>query len=153
LAVRSFALVVLIACGGSPEPAQKPVTLPTSPSASASASTASPKREDGPVAQIQDAIPHWLDLLARGEDEKFLDEAIVPEQMGEVLGSRTKAELVADFKHEKHDGVVKVLTMVRTTKPDEIKHEDARTLVKWENREGARRVTFVVEGIHVWIKN
>lgn len=151
--MRSFVFAfAIIACGGSAEPAQKPVTLPSSPSASASAS-APPKREDGPVTRIQDAIPHWLDLLARGEDEKFLDEAIVPEQMSDVLGSRTKAELVADFKRDKHDGVVKVLMMVRTTKPDEIKQEDARTLVKWDNREGVRHVTFVVEGEHVWIKN
>lgn len=105
------------------------------------------------MGQVHDAVPHWLDLLARGEDEKFLDEAIVPEQLAEVLGSRTKAELVADFKRDKHDDVVKVLTLVRETKPDEVKTEDGRTLVKWENRQGVRHVTFLVDGAHVWIKN
>jgi hypothetical protein len=98
-------------------------------------------------------IPRWLDMLARGADEKFLDEAIVPEQLAEVLGSRTKAELVADFKQDKHGDVVKVLTLARATKPDEVKTEGERTLVKWDNREGVRHVTFVVEGAHVWIKN
>jgi hypothetical protein len=128
------------------------MALPASPPAASAAATVA-KRDDGPVPRIQDAAARWLDMLARGEDEKFLDEAIVPEQLDEVLGSRSKAELVADFERDKHADVVKVLTLARATKPDEVKSDGVRTVVTWENREGVRHVTFVIEGAHVWIKN
>ena len=150
--VRSIVFVVLVACGSAQEKSQEPVTLPTSPSASASTSAAT-AREQGPAAQIQDIIPHWLDLLARGEDEKFIDEVVVPEQLGEVLGNRTKAELVDDFKRDKRKDVVKILTYVRTAKPDEVREDGGRTYVKYEGRDQVRHVTFVIEGAHVWIKN
>ena len=144
---------MLVACGGSAEPSQTPVALPSSPSASASATPTPTKREEGPVAQIQDVIPHWLDLLARGEDERFIDEAVVPDELDKVLGSRTKAQLVADFKTDKHGDVVKVLTYVQKSKPDDVHQDGARTLVKYEGHDGVRHVTFVVEGVHVWIHN
>lgn len=150
--MRSFVFVLLVACGSPQEKSQPPVALPSSPSASASTATVV-KHEEGPVAQVQDAIPHWLDLLARGEDEKFIDEAVVPDELDKVLGSRSKAELVADFKRDKHDDVVKMLRLAHTTKPDELKEDGSRTLVKWEKHEGVRHVTFVVDGAHVWIKN
>ena len=151
--MRSYVFVVLVACGGPQEKSQEPVALPGSPSASVSASATAAKRDDGPVGQVHDAIPHWLDLLARGEDEKFIDEAVVPEELDEVLGQRTKAELVASFKGDKHDDVVKVLTYVQTAKkPDDIRQEGARTFVKYEGH-GSRHVTFVVEGSRVWIHN
>jgi hypothetical protein len=148
--VRSLLFVCLIACGGS-EPSTQPVALPTSPSASASAAAA--HHEDDPVAQVQDAIPRWLDMLARGEDEKFIDDVVVPEEMSDVLGSKTKAELVADFKRDKHGDVVKVLKLVQTkAKPDDVRKDGARTYVKYEGSD-VRHVTFVVEGPHVWIHN
>ena len=150
--MRSYLFVVLVACGGPQEKSQEPVALPGSPSASASASATVAKRDDGPVGQIQETIPHWLDLLARGEDEKFIDEAVVPEELDEVLGSRTKAELVDAFKGDKHVDVVKELKIVQTAKPDDIRQEGARTFVKYEGR-GSRHITFVVEGPHVWIHN
>jgi len=151
--VRSILVALLVACGSPAEKAQQPVALPSSPSASASASTPAPSRDDGPAGQIQDVIPHWLDLLARGEDEKFIDEVVVPDELDKVLGSGTKAELVAHFKRDKHDDAVKVLTLVKKAKPDDVRQEGARTLVKYKGREGVRDVTFVVEGVHVWIHN
>ena len=156
--MRSIVFVLLLACGGQQEKSQDPVALPTSPSASASAAPASvAKHEAGPVGQVQDIIPHWLDLLARGEDEKFIDEAVVPEELDEVLGKRTKAELVSDFKKDKHGDVVKVLVYVQKTKPDDIRQiqdgHGGRTLVKYEGHDGVRHVTFVVDGPHVWIHN
>lgn len=151
--MRSFVVVCLLACGGAPEPSQQPVVLPASPSASASASAAPVARETGPAAQIQDVVVRWLDLLGRGEDERFIDEVVVPEQLDEVLGNRTKAELVSDFKRDKHKDVVKILTYVRTAKPDEVREDGGRTYVKYEGHDQVRHITFVIEGAHVWIKN
>jgi hypothetical protein len=151
--VRSIVFALLVACGGAAEPSQPPAPLPTAPSAPASASASVPKREDGPVGQIQDAIPHWLDLLARGEDERFIDEAVVPEELGEVLGSRTKPELVDMFKRDKHADVVKVLKYVQKTKPDDVRQDGGRTYVKYEGHDGVRHITFILDGVHVWIHN
>jgi len=110
-------------------------------------------REHGPIAQIRETIPRWLDLLSRGQDEQFLDEAIVPEQLEKVLGSRSKAQLVVAFKEDKHDGVVKVLTRVRDAKPRAVRQEGARAYVEFEGDRESRHITFVVEGAHVWIEN
>ena len=153
--MRSIVFVLLLACGGPQEKSQDPVALPTSPSASASASASGTvaKHETGPVGQVQDVIPHWLDLLARGEDEKFIDEAVVPEELDAVLGKRTKAELISDFKKDKHGDVVKVLVYVQKTKPDDVRQDGGRTYVKYEGHDGVRHVTFVVDGPHVWIHN
>jgi hypothetical protein len=150
--VRASLFVVLVACGSAQEKSQQPIALPGSPSVSASASTAAGRRDDGPVGQVQDVILHWLDLLARGEDERFIDEAVLPEELDKVLGSRTKAELVVSFKEDKHAEVVKVLTLARRAKPDDVREDGKRTYVKFEG-DGVRHITFVVEGAHVWIHN
>ena len=105
------------------------------------------QKDPDPVAMIQAAIPHMLDLLARGEDERFIDEAVVPEQLASVLGERTKEQLVADFKKDKHEGVVRALERVRTAQPTGTRVENGRTFVTYG------RVTFVVDGARVFIKN
>ncbi len=150
--MRPFVFVLLVACGGQPEKSQPPIALPTSPPASASAATTVAKHDD-PISELQDMIPHWLDLLAHGEDEKFIDEVVVPEELDKVLGGRTKGELVSNFKTDKHDEVVKILVEAQKSKPDDVRQEGRRTYVKYEGRDGIRHVTFVVEGPHVWIHN
>lgn len=150
--MRPLVFVLLVGCGGSPEKPQQPAALPT-PSASASASAAATKSDDGPLAQVRETIGHWLDLLGRGEDERFIDEAVVPEDLEHVLGSRTKAELVAAFKEDKHDDLVKALRHVRRAKPDNVIVEGSRTYVEYDGDRDVKHIRFVVEGAHVWLKN
>lgn len=144
---RVFVVLLLVACGSSSQQPTQPAPLPL-PSASASAE---PAKKD-PVAIVQGAIPHMLDLLARGDDERFIDEVVVPEELDKVLGNRPKAQLVADFKEDKHEGVVRMLERVRGAQPLRTREENGRTLVTYDGgRE--REVTFVVEGQRVFIKN
>ena len=86
------------------------------------------------------------------DDAKFLDEAIVPEELAKVLDGKPKQQLVADFRADKHDDVLKLLKQIRGTKPASVKPDGARTLVTYEPPD-TKKVTFVVAAEHVYIKN
>lgn len=150
--MRWFVLLALVACGGPEAKPEPPTPLPRPLVTPASTEKPSSGASTDPVDEVQAVLPHLLDLLAHGEDERFIDEVVVPEEREKVFGRGTKQQLVADFKTDKHDEVVAILLYVRTAKPVDVKRDEDRTYVKYEV-DGTRRITFVVEGRHVYIRN
>lgn len=117
----------------------------------ATASTAEPSSSQV-AARVQAILPHWIDLLERGDDTTFIDEAVMPEELAKVLGGKSKVELVTTFRQDKRAGVLKMLGAVRGAQPTKIRQEATRTLVTYEFK-GEKGVTFVVVGSTVYIKN
>lgn len=104
------------------------------------------------ATRVQAILPHWIELLERGDDETFLDEAVVPEELAKVLGDNTKAELVATFREDKRAGVLRTLGEIRGATPTRVHEESDRTLVTYDLRL-EKGVTFVVVGPKVYVKN
>lgn len=105
----------VLACGsGGAAVNAQPETLPA-PSSSTSTSSGSVAKT--PAGHVQVAVARWLDWLALGEDEKFLDEAIVPSEWPKILLHESKAEFVDGFRANKHDNVVAILGKVRGATP------------------------------------
>jgi len=104
------------------------------------------------ASRVQAILPHWIELLERGDDAAFLDEAVVPEELAKVLDGKSKAELVATFREDKHKGVLKMFGGIRGAAPSKVREERDRTLVTYDVH-GEKGVTFVVVGASVYIKN
>lgn len=161
---RSLLIVALAVVGGCAHPtppaeAAPPPTTATSatppPRHLAVATTAivpvlPPSADAG--TRVQAILPHWIELLERGDDETFIDEAVVPEELAKVLGDQTKAALVATFREDKRAGVLKMLGEVRGAAPSRVREESDRTLVIYDLRH-EMGVTFVVVGSKVYVKN
>ena len=118
------------------------------PTASAAAQ---PSPADAP-ARVQAILPHWIDLLERGDDATFIDEVVVPEELAKVLDGKSKAELVANFRQDKHAELVKILRAIQGEVPTKISQEPDRTLVIYDVH-GRKGVTCVVVGQKIYIKN
>jgi hypothetical protein len=141
---------VLSACGSH----AAAVTVAPQPLPSPPAATAAPKPEapPTPAERVQAILPHWLDLLARGDDARFLDEAVVPEELAKVVGSRSKDALVKSFKEDKHDDLVGILEKLRGAKPTRVVDEGRRTRVTYDVP-GEPQITFQVIGDRVYVEN
>lgn len=164
---RLIVLAMLVACkrptGDRPDPTVV-VTVPPPPSAIATtadptatataAPTVSPNApsKEEAVALVQSTVPKWLTMLKAGKDEDFIDDAVVPEDMEKLLKGQTKGELVKDFKADKHDKVVKMLTTIQHETPTKVGQRGDRAMVRYEVR-GEKDVNFVVYGGRVHIKN
>ena len=157
------ALVVLGACRHPAGPADEAVPPPV-PSATAEprpphlvAATTTmppaplPASADAPT-RVQAILPHWIEVLERGDDETFIDEAVVPEELAKVLGGKSKDELVATYREDKHEGVLKMLRATRGVQPTKVREEGDRTLVTYDLHRD-KGVTFVVVGSKVYVKN
>jgi hypothetical protein len=112
---------------------------------------AQPSPADAP-ARVQAILPHWLELLERGDDATFIDEVVLPEELAKVLAGKSKAELVANFRNDKHAELVKILRAIQGQVPTKISQEPDRTLVTYDVH-GRKGVTCVVVGQKIYIKN
>ena len=112
---------------------------------------AQPSSADAP-ARVQAILPHWLELLERGDDATFIDEVVVPEELAKVLDGKSKAELVANFRQDKHAELVKILRAIQGAEPTKVSQEPDRTLVTYDVH-GRKGVTCVVVGQKIYIKN
>lgn len=104
------------------------------------------------AARVQAIVPHWIELLERGDDASFLDEAVVPGELAKILDGKSKAEFVTTFHEDKHAGVLKMLVAIRGARPTKTREERDRTLVTYDLH-GEKGVTFVVVGSSVYVKN
>lgn len=157
-------VLVLGACRHPKPPPADPAPTPTAtavpPAVSSVAATPTTTTTTTPVqpsssevaARVQAILPHWIELLERGDDTTFIDEAVVPEELAKVLGGKSKVELVKSFREDKRAGVLKMLGAIRGVEPTKIREEPSRTLVTYELH-GEKGVTFVVVGANVYIKN
>ena len=151
--------LVLAACRDPAPPpiveASAPPSAGTPPRHLAVATTASvpvlPVSADA-ITRVQAILPRWIELLERGDDETFIDEAVMPEELEKVLGNKTKAELVSTFRQDKREGVLKMLKGAERTLPKKVREERDRTLLTYDFR-GEKGVTFVVVGPKVYVKN
>jgi hypothetical protein len=138
------ASVAMAASGVAPAVTATPSAVATTPAPQPSSSEV--------AARVQAILPHWIELLERGDDTGFIDEAVVPEELEKVLGGKSKVELVTTFRQDKRAGVLKMLSAIRGAQPTKIREESTRTLVTYEFK-GEKGVTFVVVGANVYIKN
>jgi hypothetical protein len=120
--------------------------------ATASALVAAQPPSADAAARVQAILPHWLALLDRGDDATFIDEVVVPEELAKVLDGKSKAELVANFRTDKHAKLVGLLRAIQGAVPTKISQEPDRTLVTYEVRD-QKRVTCVVVGAKIYLKN
>lgn len=145
---RIATLCWMLACGGGPATVTvAPETLPAPPpSASASASPAAKT----PADRVQAAVARWLDWLAAGQDEKFLDEAVVPSEWDKILEHKSKTEFVNGFREDKHDGIVKILGKVRGAPPAGVLDAGGYTRVIFDNHE-TKKIVFQVtaDAVHI----
>jgi hypothetical protein len=164
---RSLLIVALVALGACRHPSAPadgalPPPVTAAPTAvappqhlvAATTTTAAPPlpASADPATRVQAVLPHWIELLERGDDATFLDEAVVPEELAKVLDGKSKAELVTTFREEKHKGVLKMFGAIRGVAPTKVREEHERTFVTYDLR-GEKGVTFVVVGASVYIKN
>jgi vacuolar-type H+-ATPase subunit E/Vma4 len=107
----------------------------------------------GPNATVQATVRRWLELLASDQDERFLDEAIVPEQLDHILGTLSKADLVESFRKEKHETVVALLQGIRGKNPTTVREEGPDVLLTFASPPNQKTLTFVIRGSAVFIKD
>lgn len=158
------ALVALGACQHPTGPADQAQPPPVTATATAVAppphlvaattTTAAPPlpASADPTTRVQAVLPHWIELLERGDDATFIDEAVVPEELAKVLDGKSKDELVTTFREDKHKGVLKMLRAIRGAAPTKVRQEQDRAIVTYDLN-GEKGVTFVVVGASVYIKN
>lgn len=134
-----------------PPPSAIAATTDPTATAAPTVSPNAPSKEEA-VALVQSTVPRWLTMLKTGKDEDFIDDAVVPEDMEKLVKGQTKGELVKDFKADKHDKVVKMLTAIQHETPTKVGQKGERAMVRYQVR-GEKDVNFVVFGGHVYIRN
>jgi hypothetical protein len=130
--------------------ATDPMPTPSS-TAAPTASAATSGSPSAAVERVQAVVPHFLKLLAKGDDSRFIDEAVNPEDAAKLFAHQPKAELVKEFKADKHEAVVHMLDEVLGATPKKIREENGHYLVTYAPKQ--KDVTFVVIGPHVYIQN
>ncbi len=154
--IRTLALVALLgACAAStqtvvdgPTPVASVAPLPTVSSAPSASSSTPSASSDDPASRVQATVTHWLELLARGDDGLFIEEALTPDELEKVPDLD---KLVASFKEDKHDEIATLFRSLRHAKPTIEPHGD-RTLVKFAGMRNGQDITFIVERAHVHIQ-
>jgi hypothetical protein len=106
-----------------------------------------------PEEIVRAALPGALEMLAKGQDEAFIDAFAIPEELPTILDGASKAKLVDSFRREKHDRVVKMLKAIADAPATSIEADPRGTLVSYEVPSMHKRITFLVKGSRVFIQN